>query len=86
MAQFASKEAIANTPRSPRSDNIIPQPPEKVNILEEKTCIPPTAEPRQVNSRNEKNILLDTSIIKDHDNPNRTFMHYFYNVCTIDGK
>lgn len=34
----------------------------------------------------EQSFLLDTSIIKDPDNPNRTFMHYFYNVCTIDGK
>ena len=37
MAQFASKEAIANTPRSPRFNNSIPQNPEKVNRNSEKT-------------------------------------------------
>lgn len=37
VAQFASDEAIANTPRSPRFDNIIPQTAEFVNTSEEKS-------------------------------------------------
>ena len=37
VAQFASKEAIASTPHSPRFNNSIPQNPEKVNRNSEKT-------------------------------------------------
>ena len=33
----------------------------------------------------ESAILLDTSVINDKNNPNRTFMHYFYNVCEVNG-
>lgn len=36
VAQFASKEAIANTPHSPRFGDIIPHPDEKVNNQNEK--------------------------------------------------
>lgn len=34
----------------------------------------------------EKSVLLDTAVINDADNLDRTFMHYFYSVCTINGK
>lgn len=31
----------------------------------------------------EQSILLDSAVINDAGNPYRTFMHYFYSVCTI---
>jgi len=34
----------------------------------------------------EESVLMDTSNIKDDDNPNRTFMHYFYSICEMGGK
>ena len=34
----------------------------------------------------EKSILLDTEVIEDETNPDRSFIHKFYNIASIDGK
>lgn len=34
----------------------------------------------------EKSILLDTEVIEDETNPDRSFIHKFYNIASINGK
>ncbi len=74
VAQFASKEAIANTPRSPRFKNSIPQSDDYVNTTDEYLNSKKYSTRRRVASDEKTDVSrMETSEVAGHDGQERTY-------------